>query len=475
MTLTTEYQTVKSYQYTHSSGAKVTFKLEAKIGTSDIVNNKTPIYTRLSSTLDVGSISGSGYKFTCSYAPTVEGSGVWYFATETITETNSVQYVEHNDDGTKNVTLTATIYNNYHGINITLSDTVTLPTIARKSKVSCASPFNIEDNVTLNITSKNDNFTHTIRYSFENSTPIVIATNLKTTNNLCQYSWKTPETMYTTGNMKNKQSGTGYLTVETFSDGVSLGVSDNFSFTANVTNSKPVVTTFTVEESNSDIKTNFTNGTSLVKGISSAKVTVDFSLKNGATFKEAYVSCSDGQKKTITESNKTVTFSNVNGNNFTFYVKDSRNFDISQDKTISMLDYFNPYATSVSIARTEQTSTEIKANISGKWWNGNFGLKTNTLKYSYRTRVSGGTWSDWSSDTSLSSSNNNFSISNLSLGTSYETTKAYDIQFRLKDEINYYNLNVENVTESIGLVDFYEDLIDFNVPIYYDNTKIIYK
>lgn len=474
MTLTNEYQTVKSYQYTHSSGAKVTFKLEAKIGTSDIVNNKTPIYTKLSSILDVGSISGSGYKFTCSYAPTVEGNGIWYFATETITETNSVQYVEHDDDGTKDVTLTATIYNNYHGINLTLSDEVTLPTIARKSKVSCASPFNIEDNVTLNITSKNDNFTHTIRYSFENSTPTVIATGLKTTNSLCQYNWKTPTSMYTTGNMKNKQSGTGYLTVETFSDNVSLGVSDKFNFTANVTNSKPVVTAFTIEENDTNIKNNFTNGTSLIKGISSAKVTVNFSLKNGATFKEAYVTCSDGQKKIITESNKTVTFNNVKGNKFTFSIKDSREFETLQDKTYPMLEYFNPYAASVNINRTEQTSTEIKANISGKWWNGNFGLKTNTLKYSYRTRESGGTWSEWSTDTSLSSTNNNFSISNLSLGTSYVTTKAYDIQFRLKDEIGYNNLNIENVTESIGIVDFYEDMIDFQVPTYYKNTKIIY-
>lgn len=464
--LTTEWQEIKSLAYTHSSGAKVTFYLDAKVGTSDIVNNKTAIFTRLNSVLVSGSMSGYNYKFTCSYAPDVKDErGIWNFATETITETNTNQYVQHDDDGNKKVTLIATIFNSYLGINETISEEVELPTIARKSKISCASPFNIQDNVTINLSSKNDNFTHTIRYSFENSEEAVLASNVKTTNNLYQFNWATPASMYTQGDMKNKKRGTGYLTVETFSGSTSLGVSDKFYFTANVTNSEPEITTFSLMEHNSSIVDNFTGGQAFIKGLSSVDVTAAYTLKNGATLKEIYVICSDGQKLNLSSTILTGTIFNVSGSVFTLYIKDSREFDKSEIITKDMKDYFNPYSTKMNIARTEQTSTEIKATIEGKFWNDNFGIKANTLKYSYRTRESGGTWSDFTDDVSITSTDNNFKISDLSLGTNFSTSKQYDIQFRLKDEIGYYNLNVENVTESIGLVDFYEDMIDFNVPI----------
>ena len=474
--LTTEWQEIKSLAYTHSSGAKVTFYLDAKVGTSDIVNNKTAIFTRLNSVLVSGSMSGYNYKFTCSYAPEVKDeNGVWNFATETITETNTNQYVQHDDDGTKKVTLTATIFNNYLGINETISEEVELPTIARKSKVSCASPFNIQDNVTINISSKNDDFTHTIRYSFEDSEEVVLASNIKTTNNLYQLNWATPITMYTQGDMENKSSGTGYLTVETFSGDTSLGVSDKFNFTANVTNSEPEIQIFSLMEHNSNIVDNYTGGQAFIKGISSADVTVAYSLKNGATLKELYVTCSDGQKLNLSSTVLTGTIHNIKGNVFTLHVKDSRKFETTQVITKAMKDYFNPYSSKMNIARTEQTSAEIKATIEGKFWNDNFGIKANTLKYSYRTRESGENWSDFTDDVSITSSDNNFTISDLSLGTNFSTSKQYDIQFRLKDEIGYYNLNIENVTESVGLVDFYEDMIDFQVPVCYQDKQLICK
>lgn len=147
-TLTTSWVSYASTSWTGSSGAKVTFYLEAKYSTQSVANNTTTIYTRLRSEIKSGSISGSGYKFTCSYCEKKEGSGVWTFKDETIISSNATQ-ITHNTDGTKNLTLNATAKNNYWNIDKSLSATVTLPKINRYATITVAPNFTDEDDPTI--------------------------------------------------------------------------------------------------------------------------------------------------------------------------------------------------------------------------------------------------------------------------------------------------------------------------------------
>lgn len=452
--LTKEWQNVALYEWNHSSGAKCTFYVDAKLSTDQsIVENKSLVDIRLRSVLgSYSSLSGSGYKFTCTNCPIVEGTGVWYFATETITSISSKEII-HEDDGTKQLPITATLYNGYLGLNQTISATVQLPTIARKSSISCVSPFNIGDNVTLNINSKSASFKHTIRYNFENVGERIIAENITGGTNI-QYPWTTPSTMFTDGNMENKPNGNGYLTVETFANGVSIGISNQFPFTANVPNNPPDITA-SIIDSNNNIVQNYTgNNSILVKGLSNAQISATVTPKNSASISNYKIMCSDGKSTT---SYPVATLNGVGSGTFNITATDTRGFTKTITKTNTFKDYFEPYAVETNIRRTEQTSKEIIATLSGKWWNNNFGIKQNTLKYSYRTRVSGGTWSSWSTDTTPIISGNNFTITNLSLGSNYDTNKAYDIQFRLKDEVNYYELNSQQVTVSIPIIEVYDD------------------
>ena len=130
--LNNSWQNLVYWRWNVASGQWIDFYVDARIGNQDIANNRTQIYTKLRSVLSGGTAGGTGYKFELSYAPTVSGSAVWYFGTETITETNSEQYVYHNDDGSASVTITSTLYNGYLKLNKTLSATVSLPTIPRK-------------------------------------------------------------------------------------------------------------------------------------------------------------------------------------------------------------------------------------------------------------------------------------------------------------------------------------------------------
>lgn len=474
--LTKEWQNVALYEWNHSSGAKCTFYVDAKLSTDQsIIENKSLVDIRLRSVLGAYStLSGSGYKFTCTNCPTIEGSGnsVWNFETEVITSSANKEII-HEDDGTKELSITATLYNSYLGLNQTISATVQLPTIARKSTISCSSPFNIRDNVTLNINSKNASFTHTIRYNFENVGERVIAENV-TGETSIPYPWATPETMYTDGEMESKTSGNGYLTVETFVNDTSIGVSEQFPFTANVTNSNPTVDA-TIVDTNSYVVNNLTgNANILVKGLSNAKITATANTKNGATLSTYRVVNGNQSSTTYPED----TINKIESDTFTFYVTDSRgnnNGVNGTQKKVTFKDYFPPYATTLEVRRTEQTSTEIIANLRGKWWNGNFGKVNNDLQYSYRIKESSTTtWGAWSTVTRPTISDENFSVTNLSLGTAFDTGKDYDIQFRLNDVGGTYILNnIQQVTKSIGIIDIYEDEVAIFGDGYIQNNLIV--
>lgn len=129
MKLTTSWQNIDKYEWTFSVGASVTFYLDAKYSSQDKTNNKTTVNTRLRSVLNSGSVAGSGYKFDCSYATSKSGSAVWTYKTETILSGEGT--VTHNTNGSKSVTLSASVANTYLGLDEKLSATVELPTIQR--------------------------------------------------------------------------------------------------------------------------------------------------------------------------------------------------------------------------------------------------------------------------------------------------------------------------------------------------------
>ena len=58
--------------------------------------------------MEYGWANGYNYDFSLSYASRVQGSGIWYLATETITQSPDNVGITHNADGTKTIRLTAT-------------------------------------------------------------------------------------------------------------------------------------------------------------------------------------------------------------------------------------------------------------------------------------------------------------------------------------------------------------------------------
>lgn len=157
--ITTSWTTIASKTYkTGSLSAK--FLLQARVVSQSVANNSSVIQTRLRSEANTSSYGGYPYKFTCSYCTTKSGSSMWYIDTENIL-TSPNKTANHNSDGTKSLSLSATAVITGLGMNISLSGTATLPKINRLAIVSSGVDFVLDNGGGPNVVTNNP----TIKFS----------------------------------------------------------------------------------------------------------------------------------------------------------------------------------------------------------------------------------------------------------------------------------------------------------------------
>jgi hypothetical protein len=437
MVLTTSWQVVDSYVWTHSSGAKMTFYLEAKYTTQDKTNNKTTVNTRLRSVMNVGSASGSGYSYTCSYAEPRSGSAIWYFATETILTGSST--IAHNSDGTKSLTLTATVANSYLKLNETLTGTVDLPQIPRASAVSCSSPY-IGDVAIITIDKKATNFTSTVTYKIGELTGTIADKTSETTLSFNTSSLKNE--IYALIPDSKKTSGT--ITCITYSGNTQIGeaATTTFNLYAVEDDCKPNVSATIVDTNEATLAFG-----KLVKYISKPKVTITATAKNSATIKGYSINLNDGQTSTLQEA----TFESIGSNSITIGATDSRDYSNSQTLSLEMVDYIKLHIDTIEISRTEDVSNEAILNAKGVWFNGNFNDETtNTLTARLQYKTDGTEWQDGGT-IAPTITGNTFTFTNVSLGNVYDYNNEYQFKIILSDSLmTVGSENKEAITLSKG-------------------------
>lgn len=458
--LNNSWQNLIYWRWKVTTGQWIDFYVDARIGNQDIANNRTQIYTKLRSVLSGGTAGGTGYKFTCSYAPTVEGSGVYYFGTKTITETNSEQYVQHNDDGSASVTIETTLYNGYLKLNKTLSATVSLPTIPRKSSVTATSA-TIGSACSININQKSDTFTHTLRYSFGKLNGTI------TTGVKYSYGWTVPNDFYS--QIPNSPSGTATIYCDTYNGGTLIGTtSTNTTFSANENETKPSVS-MSVKDIN-PITSQLTSGTNestkIVKGFSNAQITWSSTPKQYASIKSNTINGTS-----VSES--PYTFNNADTNIFTFIATDTRGFSNSTSTTNTsnpLVDYVRLRIDPINFYRIKPTTGEVGLTFEGNYFNDTFGNTENTLELSFKSREKGSTTS-WDSIESVSLEGGYYLEGNkvysgtsstsriIQLEGTFEYTKRYEFRFYYKDKL---------------VNEYVDKLIPYGKPIFWWNKDGVY-
>lgn len=366
--------------------------------------------------------------------------------------------ISHLDNGKKSIAITFSFngkLDSYYP-NGTISKTVELPTIARKSSVTCADG-NIGSATTININRASSTFTHTLTYSFLGLTG-TIATKTANTS----IGWTIPTSFYT--KIPNANSGKGTITCSTYSGNTLIGTS-TCTFNAFVVNSNPTISG-TVEDTNTSAITATGDKNKLIRYISNAKVVITATAKNSATISSVKV-VNGSQTKTTSTS----TINSIDSGTFSLSCVDSRGLSASATITKTLVEYIKPVITGVILNRPSTTSNTINASVQGLCFNGSFGAKTNSFELKWRYKKSTDTsWGNYTTVTATRTGNN-FTFSG-ELGTDFSYTEAFNFEFVLSD---YFMSNTYSATVTRGLpiIDIGKDDINVNGALNENGKRVI--
>ncbi len=145
-----------------------------------------------------------------------------------------------------------------------------------------------------------------------------------------------------------------------------------------------------------------------------------------------------------TNYEETLTINAITTPTMTLTVYDSRgNTEISTKNVeqTNFINYIKPYFTSITAERKNGTSQDVVLKFSGKFWNGNFGVKANTISFSYRYKREGSSeWINGNTTLNVKTNNNDFTCEQQiqgDLGASGFTLESnFTIEVILNDELS---------------------------------------
>ena len=343
--------------------------------------------------------------------------------------------VKHNEIGEGSLTLNVNFYGygGYSPYDLDIKNqTITLTPIPLGSSVSAPGGV-IGDRMTISITKKIPNATHTLRFEFGDKRG-TIAENVNTS-----YDWTIPEDLAT--KIPDSTSGWGRIYVDTYANG-KLIQTQTTTFTASMSllMAKPYFRGFALADANEKTRNITQSDRHFVSVLSKIYARFDsVEVKYGATITKYFMEIV-GNNNTISAPNGTFREISVHKDTqFTLrgYVEDSRGLRSEiKETTFTVLNYFSP-ALRFEVTRSGATNSTLTikrfARVAPLMVNG---VQKNPMKLTFTTRNvdsdtetidnggAGGTWSQISE----------FNASNANLGNSYPADTSYIVVGKLEDK-----------------------------------------
>lgn len=434
----------------------------------DIANNATNIGWKLE--LIAGSsgyISSSASK---AWSVTVNGSyysgsntvGISNNATKTLASGTTTIY--HNSDGSKTFSFS---FSQQFDINfngkigtISGSGTGTLNSIPRQATLTAAPNFNDEGNPTISYSNPAGNAVPTLQAciaSPDGQTIYVPYRDISKTGSSYTFNLTAAErnALRNATTTSNSREVAFYVTTV-------IGGNTYYSVikkTLTIINATPTFTSSVKDTGGSSVPlTN--NNQVMIKGFNYMNVSMVATAYKGATIKSYKIT--NGSNVINAASGG---FSNSVNNVFTFEVWDSRGNYNSYKATVKMINYI-PLTCDTEASITLQTADNTKANInyiiSGNYFSGSFGAKSNSLTIRYRYKAGYGEYTEWYTvEPTISDSKYSVTV-NL---TDLDYREAYTLEAWAKDAISG-NLYAEpKVVKATPVFDWGENDFNFNVPV----------
>lgn len=352
--------------------------------------------------------------------------------------------INHNADGTKTFALSCT-FNPNNGLHKTMTVTanISLSPIPRLSDLSIGQGV-IGSNLAITINRQNNNFTHTLRYSWAGKSG-TIATNVATS-----HSWTIPVDF--ANNIPNSNSGTGTLYLDTYSGNTKIGTQSK-QFTASIPSGlKPSFTGISLTDTHAAAGA-LLSGNDFLQIISDIKVT--FNGANGTYGSKitGYRAEIVGKNHIVTENGGRLGMMNFKGSaSIRAYVIDSRG-QRSDVKTvnINVLEYFAP-SFSFSALRTREHPNVLQvirnARIAPIMQSGR---QRNTMALSFKVAQLGSSnyTADNGSATGTYTTVHTLTNSAANLSGNYPANKSFHVIGKLEDKFTSVEFAFTVATESV--------------------------
>lgn len=431
----TGYRLQIAWEVTSQSVANNTSSVTAKV---QLVSTGSS-YTINSSASKSGSLTINGTKYTFTFTAALSGNQTKTIFSKPVT-------ISHASDGTKTCSFSATaginvtLSGTYYG-NVTASGSGTFDTIARASSigsVTASVSVNGTNTCAVEISRKSSSFTHTVVFSFGSYSKTTTGVGTST-------SYAIPTSWLNA--IPNATSGTGKVTVTTYSGSTKIGsaVSKNFKLTV-PSSVVPTISSVAV----SDTTTHQATFGNMVQSKSRPKFTITAAGALGSTIK-AYKTEFEG--KSYTGSAPTAGIITKSGTaSAKITVTDSRGRTATTTKTWTVVAYAAPRIISFQGFRALADGTE---NYEGTFLHAavNYAISPvndkNTASYTVDYRQTGAT--AWVALTSGAVYALNDSI--ISASGFMGVDSSYDIRLTVKDSFATITSTIE-IPTAFTLLDF---------------------
>lgn len=375
-------------------------------------------------TLDLWIYDGTGYSQNESSNEAyyiLQGTKVWhpyyYSSTGWYKLGSKTITVDHNSDGSKTVTLSASwdcgFDSAYTPRTLSVSGSVTLPTIPRAATLSYGS-MTMGTAATIKITPPVSGATSTITYKFGSASGTIV-----TKTSAASVSWTPPTSL--AAQIPNSASGTGTMTVETYSGSTKLG---SRAYTVTISVPSTMTPTLTVAISDPTGRADTYGG--YIQSKSRLKVELTAAGVQGSTIKSYAIKV--GDILSATSDTATSGYLTASGSlTVTASATDSRGRTKTVTQTVTVTPYVSPTISALAVVRCKANGTEdptgayAKATFSGAITA--LGGK-NTATYRVETRETGTeTWS-----TVATAAAGQYSPTDVSVVFAAAANKKYDVR-----------------------------------------------
>lgn len=294
---------------------------------------------------------GSSMSVTCNGTSKTLSFGPYNIGANGSKNLGSVKFtgIKHNSDGSKSVSASATWVVPFgNGYKVSGSASKALTKIARASSIGTISGSTFGSAVTVNISRLNSGFTHTVTYKFGSITR--------------SYTGQATSCVFTpplsdASQIPGAVSGTGSVSVQTYSGSTAIGSAVSKSFTLNLPASAvPSMSGPTISKVDNGVPSAWGI---YVKGFSKANVSISGAGIYGSSISS--YALSGGGYSSSSNTLSTGVLNTPGSNTFTGTVRDSRGRTATASQTITVIDYTNP---NVSLS-VERCNSNGVANTDG--------------------------------------------------------------------------------------------------------------